>query len=71
MRTAPSAGGCTTGTGISDSGLQIFTREQTRNDAPMEMVREIVSAKSLDLAVLDAEQQPLGCDATDIVGATD
>ena len=37
----------------------------------MEMVREIVSAKSLDLAVLDAVQQPLSCDATDIVGATD
>ena len=37
----------------------------------MERVREIVSAKSLDLAVLDAVQQPLGCDVTDIVGATD
>ena len=29
------------------------------------------SAKSLDLAVLDVVPQPLDCDATDIVGATE
>ena len=71
MARALPAGGCTTGTDINDSGLWIFTRQQTRNDALMERVREIVSAKSLDLAVLDAVQQPLGCDATDTVHATD
>ena len=32
---------------------------------------EIVSAKGLNPAVPDAVQQPLGCDATDIVEATD
>ena len=37
----------------------------------MERVREIVSAKNLDLAALDAVQLPLDCDATDMVGATD
>ena len=36
-----------------------------------DMVREILSVKSSDFAVLDAVQQPLGCDTTDIVGATD
>ena len=74
MGRTPSAGGCTTSTNINDSGLKIFTREQTRNDTLMERVervREIANVKSLDLAVLDAVQQPMGCDATDIVCATD
>ena len=65
-----SAGGCTTGTDINDSGLWIFTRQQTRNDTHMERVREIASAKGLNLAVMDAVQQPLSRDATEIVELT-
>ena len=34
----------------------------------MERAREIVSTKSLDLAVLDAMQQPPSCDVADTVG---
>ena len=64
---APSSEGCMTDTGTDDSGLGIFTRHQTRNDTIMERVREIASAKGLDLAVRDAVQQPLDCDVTEIV----
>ena len=56
-----------TDTGTNDSGLGIFTRHQTRIDTIMERVREIASAKGLDLAVRDAVQQPLDCDVTEIV----
>ena len=71
MARALSAGSCTTGTDINDLGLWICTRQQMRNDTLMERVREIVSAKSLDLAALGSVQQQLGCDATDIVDAKD
>ena len=61
-----------TDTGTNDSGLWIFTPQQTRNDTLMEREREseIASAKGLNFAVLDAVQQPLGCDATKIVELT-
>lgn len=53
-------GYCRTGTGINDSGLWIFTREQERNEGVVEKVREIAANEGFDVSVLmDVEQ--VGC----------
>lgn len=49
----PSGNGtCKTGTGVNGSGLWIFTRMQTRNEAVIQKVRSIALAKGFDLSVL-------------------
>ena len=40
------------GTGVNGSGLWIFTRMQTRNEAVIQKVRSIALAKGFDLSVL-------------------
>ena len=53
--------GCTTGTGTNGSGLWIFTREQKRDAALVEKVREIATKKGFDLSVLnDVDQSECG-----------
>ena len=52
--------GCRTGTGINDSGLWIFTRQQERNDEVVDKVRKIAEDEGFDVSVLiDVEQE--GC----------
>lgn len=54
------SGGCQTGTGVNDSGLWIFTRQQTRDDNVVDAARKIAQAEGFDLSVLlDVEQE--GC----------
>jgi len=54
--TIPSGNGdglCKTGTGINDSGLWIFSRNQTRDDALITKVRGIAVEAGFDLSVLN------------------
>jgi len=44
---------CKTGTGINDSGLWIFSRNQTRDDALIEKVRGIAVDAGFDVSVLN------------------
>jgi len=50
-------GGCRTGTGTNDAGLWIFTREQKRDDALVQKVRDIAAKKGFDLSVLNDVDQ--------------
>jgi lipocalin len=50
-------GGCKPGTGINDSGLWIFTREQKRNEQLVSKVRAIAKSKGFDLSVLNDVDQ--------------
>jgi len=58
-------GGCRTGTGVNDSGLWIFTRQQNRDEALLQKVRLIAQDKGFDLSVLndvdnsDCTEQPI------------
>jgi len=61
--TISAPGGCRTGTGVNDSGLWIFTREQMRNAALVSKVRDIAAAKGFDLSVLNDVIQT-GCNQT-------
>mmetsp|Transcript_23220 Transcript_23220/g.34995 ORF Transcript_23220/g.34995 Transcript_23220/m.34995 type:complete len:230 (-) Transcript_23220:492-1181(-) len=45
--------GCKTGSGINNSGLWIFTRAQTRDQALVDKVRGIAKAKGFDVSVLN------------------
>lgn len=52
--------GCTTGTGINNSGLWIFSRRQRREEALIQKVRGIAKDAGFDLSVLnDVDQE--GC----------
>lgn len=52
-----SNGMCKTGSGVNNSGLWIFTREQQRNDDLVNEVRAIAESKGFDLSVLkDVDQ---------------
>jgi len=56
------ANGCRTGTGTNGSGLWIFTRQQMRNEALVQQVRNIAYQKGFDLSVLkDVDQTPQKC----------
>ena len=48
---------CRTGTGINDSGLWIFTRQQQRDEALVQKVRGIASDLGFDLSVLNDVDQ--------------
>mmetsp|Transcript_30514 Transcript_30514/g.90472 ORF Transcript_30514/g.90472 Transcript_30514/m.90472 type:complete len:238 (-) Transcript_30514:107-820(-) len=50
-------GGCRTGSGINGAGLWIFTRAQKRDEALVQKVRGIASAKGFDLSVLNDVNQ--------------
>lgn len=52
--------GCRTGSGINDSGLWIFTREQQRNEQLVAKVQNIAKEKGFDISVLNDVQQS-GC----------
>lgn len=53
--------GCRTGTGVNGAGLWIFTRQQQRDEALVQKVRSIASAKGFDLSVLnDVDQTSCG-----------
>mmetsp|Transcript_68990 Transcript_68990/g.135450 ORF Transcript_68990/g.135450 Transcript_68990/m.135450 type:complete len:223 (-) Transcript_68990:91-759(-) len=55
--TEKAEGGCRTGTGVNGSGLWIFTRQQTRDQAIVDKVRGIARDLGFDLSVLlDVEQ---------------
>lgn len=56
--TIPTSNGlCKTGSGVNNSGLWIFTREQQRNDDLVNEVRAIAKSKGFDLSVLkDVDQ---------------
>jgi len=58
--TISAEGGCRTGTGINNSGLWIFTRQQERDEALVQKVRRIAAAKGFDLSVLNDVDQT-GC----------
>lgn len=53
--------GCKSGSGTNNSGLWIFSRSQTRDDALVEKVRGIASDAGFDLSVLGDVDQT-GCD---------
>merc|ERR1711904_466735 len=54
------AGGCTTGTGVNDSGMWIFQAASQRNETLLAGVEAIAKAKGFDISVLhDVEQA--GC----------
>jgi len=53
--------GCTTGTGINNSGLWIFTRQQERDEALVQKVRDIATDAGFDLSVLNDVDQT-NCD---------
>jgi len=53
---------CRTGTGVNEAGLWIFTRQQLRDDALVQKVRQIALGKGFDLSVLNDVQQA-GCPA--------
>lgn len=62
--TIPTANGCRTGTGINDSGLWIFTREQNASDALVTKVRGIAQAQGFDVSMLkDVKQNSCVYDA--------
>jgi len=52
---------CTSGTGINNSGLWIFTRTQQRDQALVDKVRDIAEDAGFDLSVLNDVDQTL-CD---------
>jgi len=55
--------GCRTGTGVNNAGLWIFTRQQGRNEAVVEKVRQIATDKGFDTSVLQHGNQT-GCDSS-------
>jgi len=59
--------GCSTGTGVNDSGLWIFTRVQERNETLVQMVRDMAEDFGFDLSVLnDIDHTNCGvCEDTD------
>jgi len=60
-------GGCTTGSGINNSGLWIFTRSQTRNDALIDQVRAIAKTAGFDTSVLnDVDHTSCGSQEEDV-----
>mmetsp|Transcript_18670 Transcript_18670/g.40018 ORF Transcript_18670/g.40018 Transcript_18670/m.40018 type:complete len:433 (-) Transcript_18670:380-1678(-) len=52
-----SNGACKTGAGVNGSGLWIFTRQQKRDEALVNKVRDIAKAKGFDLGVLNDVDQ--------------
>ncbi len=52
---------CSSGTGINNSGLWIFSRSQTRNETLVNMVRSIAENAGFDLSVLNDVDQT-GCE---------
>uniref|UniRef100_A0A7S2QN00 Lipocalin/cytosolic fatty-acid binding domain-containing protein n=1 Tax=Zooxanthella nutricula TaxID=1333877 RepID=A0A7S2QN00_9DINO len=66
--TKPSShGGCSTGRGVNNAGLWIFTRGASRDQALVDKVRGIAAAKGFDLSVLNDVDQSR-CTAADEVG---
>merc|ERR1711865_44236 len=58
--THQTAGGCTTGTGVNDSGMWIFQAASARNETLLAGIEAIAKAKGFDTSVLhDVEQA--GC----------
>mmetsp|Transcript_148544 Transcript_148544/g.476988 ORF Transcript_148544/g.476988 Transcript_148544/m.476988 type:complete len:221 (+) Transcript_148544:78-740(+) len=55
--TKRSAGGCSTGTGVNDSGFWIFTRQQKRDQALLDKARAIAAKKGFDLSMLNDVDQ--------------
>lgn len=55
-------GKCSTGDGINNSGLWIFTREQKRNETLVTQVRGLAYDLGFDLDVLLDVDQETGCD---------
>ena len=53
--------GCKTGTGVNNSGLWIFTREQTRDNDIVNKVRNVAKSKGFDITVLNDVDQT-NCD---------
>jgi len=49
--------GCKSGTGVNNSGLWIFTREQERNEALVQKIKGIAEAKGFDVSVLKDTDQ--------------
>mmetsp|Transcript_7299 Transcript_7299/g.14732 ORF Transcript_7299/g.14732 Transcript_7299/m.14732 type:complete len:368 (+) Transcript_7299:12-1115(+) len=49
--------GCTNGDGVNDSGLWIFTRQQIRDDALVDRVRDMAIAQGFDVSVLNKVDQ--------------
>merc|ERR1711972_1251545 len=54
---AGQGGLCRTGTGVNGAGLWIFTRQQSRNEALVQKVRQIAESKGFDLRVLNDVEQ--------------
>jgi len=50
-------GKCKTGSGVNNSGLWIFTRQQARDDALVNEVRALAESKGFDLSVLNDVDQ--------------
>merc|ERR1712066_238677 len=48
---------CRTGTGVNQAGLWIFTRQQTRDEALVQKVRQMAQSKGFDLSVLNDVDQ--------------
>merc|ERR1711939_969505 len=46
------AGGCTPGTGVNDSGMWIFTKDNVRNETLVNSIEEIAKAKGYDTSYL-------------------
>lgn len=55
--------GCRTGTGVNNAGLWIFTRQQDREEALVEKVRQIATDKGFDIGVLQRANQT-GCSSS-------
>lgn len=53
--------GCTTGIGLDNDGLWVFTREQTRNQTLVDKVRGIAQDAGFDLTVLLDVAQDASC----------
>lgn len=58
--TYSTATGCRTGTGLNNAGLWIFTRQQDRQEALVQKVRQIATDKGFDVSVLEYGNQT-GC----------
>merc|ERR1711972_231151 len=48
---------CRTGTGVNQAGLWIFTRQQSRDEALVQKVRQMAQSKGFDLSVLNDVDQ--------------
>jgi len=55
--TVATESGCKTGSGINDSGLWIFTRQQARDQKLVDQVRSIAASKGFDVSVLNDVDQ--------------